>query len=171
VQAQREIVFPSGALRLRSESVADDEFRFALFCVSRPPGEDFAPLGPEVAAKLLRQQFLAQSCGYRQDFPDARFLIVELDGAPVGRIVVARSEAEVRIVDLALLPDRRGGGIGEALMRAVIEEARAAGLPLRASVMTSNLASLRFCQRFGLAPRGGAATFYLELEKPAGRSP
>ena len=151
-------------LRLRPETAADEAFRFALFCAARPPGEDFSPLGPEMAQRMLRHQFLAQNHSYRKDFPDARFEIVTLDDAPVGYVIVHIGTAEARIVDLAILPGRRSAGLGEAVVRGAAAEAAARALPLRASVLKGNAGALRFCRRIGFAPIGEIAPFYIALE-------
>lgn len=162
--AAREIEFSGGHLRLRPETEADAAFRFALFCASRPPEEDFSPLGPELAQPLLRQQFRAQIQSYRAKFPWARFDVIEFDGAPVGYVIHDLSDTQARIVDLAIIPERRSAGIGEAVIKPLIAEARRRALPLRASVLNGNQGSLRFCRRLGFAPIGEPAAFYTELE-------
>ena len=162
--AVREIPFVGGLLRLRPQTEADEAFRFALFCASRPPGEDFSPLGEELAQQMLRQQFRAQNFSYRNDFPDARFDIVEFGAAPVGYVVVDLSALGARVVDLAIIPERRSGGLGEAVMRSIFADARIRALPVRASVFSGNEGSLRFCRRLGFAPVGESAAFHIELE-------
>lgn len=160
----RDIDYSGGLLRLRPETEADGNFRYALFCVSRPPEEDFSPLGPELAQQMLRQQFRAQSQSYRADFPQARIDVIELDGAPVGYVIVAMSDTQARVLDLAIVPERRGGAIGEAVIKRVMAEAQSRALPLRASVLNGNRASLRFCRRLGFEPIGEPTVFYTELE-------
>ncbi|HTO79557.1 MAG TPA: GNAT family N-acetyltransferase [Methylocystis sp.] len=159
-----EIEFSGGLLRLRPETEADEAFRFALFCASRPPEEDFSPLGPELAQHLLRQQFRAQNHGYRADFPQARFAVVEFDDAPVGHVIVDVDDTQMRVVDLAIVPDRRSAGLGEAVLHLIIAEARHRKLPLRASVLNGNQGSLRFCRRLGFEPIGEPTAFHTELE-------
>ena len=160
----RDIEYSGGLLRLRPETEADGDFRFELFCASRPPEEDFSPLGQELAQRMLRQQFRAQSQSYRADFPEARFDVIELDGAPVGYVIVAVSDAQARVVDLAIVPERRGGAIGEAVIKCVAAEAQSRALPLRASVLNGNQGSLRFCRRLGFELIGEPSAFYTELE-------
>jgi ribosomal protein S18 acetylase RimI-like enzyme len=142
-----------GILRLRPEGEDDNlAFRFALFCQSRPPDWDLLPLRGEALARLQRQQFEAQTAGYRTQWPDARRDIIELDGEPVGRIVVDRAGDDIRLVDIALLPRFRDRGLGTAIVGTLITEAGAAGLPLRLEVATSNAAALRLYRRLGFVP-------------------
>ncbi|MGB6175887.1 MAG: GNAT family N-acetyltransferase, partial [Methylocella sp.] len=85
-------------------------------------------------------------------YPDARFEIVECDGAPIGRIVTARTPDALLIVDIALVAAWRGRGIGASLVYGVLIDARAAGLPVRLSVSANNGPALRFYLRLGFKP-------------------
>jgi ribosomal protein S18 acetylase RimI-like enzyme len=144
-----EIDSAAGPLRLRPERAEDEGFRFALFCQSRPA--EFALLQLDTAAmeQLMRIQFRAQTAGYRGAFPEAQLRIVERAGTPIGRIVIDRSAAGLRIVDQALLAAERNRGIGSAIMRQLIDEARDAGLPLRLKVAATNTAAARLYLRLG----------------------
>ena len=136
-------------LRRRPERVSDEAFRFLLFTQSRPPGDDFSRLDPLLRDWLMRQQFAGQSASYRAQHPNARFEIVELDASPIGRIITDRTPEAVLVADIALDVTARNRGIGTTLMRAVIDEARAAGLPVRLTVFASNPAALLFYLRLG----------------------
>jgi hypothetical protein len=48
--------------------------------------------------------------------------VILRDGHPVGRFYVARWEREIRIVDIALLPEHRRAGIGAFLLRDILAE-------------------------------------------------
>ena len=51
---------------------------------------------------FLDFQFGAQHDYYREQFPDARFDLVLVDGEPAGRLYVHRREDEIRLIDIAL---------------------------------------------------------------------
>ncbi|MGH6834119.1 MAG: GNAT family N-acetyltransferase [Methylocella sp.] len=144
--------FSAGGVRRRPEREADGEFRFDLFRGSRPPGDDLSFLDAPLRERLMRQQFAGQSASYRANYPNARFEIVERDGAPIGRIVTARAPDAMLIVDIALIASQRRRGIGASLVNGVLDEARAAGLPVRLSVFASNPDALRFYLRLGFKP-------------------
>jgi len=156
---------PLGALRLRPERDDDRDFRFRLFVDSRLP--EFALLarqvGPAAYDEIMRMQFQAQTVSYRAQFPQARFDIIELDEASIGRIVVDRPGAEVHIVDQAVVPALRNRGIGTAVMRALMDEAAAAGLPVRLKVASSNDPSMQLYLRLGFVPIE-TAPLYIEME-------
>src|ERR1700754_427793 len=105
-----DITTPVGVVRLRPERADDREFRFRLFCEPRQP--EFALLPPADYQRIMAHQFHAQTVGYNAQFPQARFDIIELDGQPIGRIVVDRPATLLHIVDQAIVPELRNRGIG-----------------------------------------------------------
>lgn len=113
-------------------------------------------------AAFLGQQADFQRIHYAKAYGDAAFLIVEAQAGPIGRLCVWRSADEICIVDIALLPEAHNRGIGSALLRSVMEEARALGLPVRLSVEQFNPAQ-RLYRRLGFKETGAAAP-YLRME-------
>jgi ribosomal protein S18 acetylase RimI-like enzyme len=157
------VASPIGPLQLRPEQPQDRDFRFDLFCKSRLPEWDLAPLDPAVRHRLMAMQFEAQTTSYAAQFPNARFDIIELEGRPIGRIVVDRPGDKIYIVDQAIVPELRSRGAGTAIMRALMDEATAAGLPARLTVADSNDPSLRLYERLGFR-QIGEAMMYMEME-------
>jgi GNAT superfamily N-acetyltransferase len=133
---------------LRPITPEDVSFLAAVYASTR--WDELAPTGwsDEEKTVFCRRQFDAQSEHYREHYPEAAFEIVEKDGRGIGRLYVARWEREIRIVDISLLPEFRGGGIGSQLLRTLQEEARSAGKLLTIHVERFNPA-LRLYQRLG----------------------
>ena len=152
-----------GVLRLRPEQPADQDFRFQLFCDSRLPEWDMVPLDPTVREQLMRHQFQAQTMTYAARFPKARFDIIEIEDQSIGRIVVNRPGPYLHLVDHAIVLKLRNKGIGTAIMRALMDEARGAGIPFRLKVASSNDPSLRLYLRLGFVPIEEVPA-YIELE-------
>ena len=113
-------------------------------------GNELAPTGwsDEDKAVFCRRQFDAQSAHYRENYPGASLQIIERDGISIGRLYVAHWEREIRIIDISLLPEHRGAGIGTELLRGLQEEARSAGKSLTIHVERFNPA-LRLYERLG----------------------
>lgn len=120
---------------------------------------------PEQKAEFVQMQFAAQHTQYREAFHDGRFDIVLVDGAPAGRLYVHPREAEIRLVDIALLPDFRGRGIGTLLLRDLFAEAEAACKPLTIHVEKFNKA-LRLYQRLGFRPIADRGVYFLMEWRP-----
>ncbi len=152
-----------GVLHLRPERPEDRDFRFDLFCKSRLPEWDLVPLDPAVRYRLMQMQFEAQTTSYAAQFPHARFDIIELQGQPIGRIVVDRPGDQIHIVDQAIVPELRSRGAGSAIMRALMDEAAAADLPVRLTVADSNDPSRRLYLRLGFRHIDEAA-MYMKME-------
>jgi GNAT superfamily N-acetyltransferase len=98
---------------------------------------------------FCRMQYEAQKQEYEEHFPDAEYDVILLDGRTVGRIWVARDEEEIRLLDIALLPEAQNQGVGAALVRRLIEESRRTGKRLRHMVFVLNTEALRFYERLG----------------------
>jgi RimJ/RimL family protein N-acetyltransferase len=158
-----QISSPQGVLTLRPEREDDRAFRYRLFCDSRLPEWYVVQIEPQMREHLMQHQFEAQTVTYRQRFPRARFDIIELAGEPIGRIVVNRTSPYLHLVDHAIVPERRSKGIGTTIMRALMDEARDAGIPFRLKVASANDPSLRLYLRLGFRPIAEIPE-YIELE-------
>ena len=86
------------------------------------------------------------------------------DGEPAGRLYVNRGRSEIRIVDIALLPEHRGNEIGTALLRDLLAEADAAGKRVTIHVERLNPA-LGLYDRLGFSVAEDKGV-YLFLERP-----
>src|SRR3569832_485468 len=82
--------------------------------------------------------------------PQARWLIVTFQGDRVGRLYVARTANDLRIMDVSLVPSHRSRGVGTALMRGLLEEADRDGVVASLHVEPFNPA-LRLYERLGFA--------------------
>ncbi len=133
---------------LRPITPEDEEFLARVYASSRADELAVTGWSDELKADFCRRQFDAQSAYYGENYPGAAFQVIERDGWPVGRLYVDRWEKEIRIVDITLLPEARGTGIGTKLLRELQEEARAAGKSLTIHVERFNRA-LQLYQRLG----------------------
>ena len=133
---------------LRPITPEDTSFLARVYASSR--AEELAVTGwsDEQKEIFCRRQFDAQSVYYTATYPEASFQIIERDGEPIGRLYIARWEKQIRIVDITLLPEFRGSGLGTKLLRELQEDARAAGKSLTIHVERFNPA-LALYQRLG----------------------
>lgn len=118
---------------------------------------------------FLRMQFAAQQAHYRQTYPDAEHLIILLDTESVGRLYVAEIEAEIRIVDVTILPEHRNAGIGTAIIKQLMEEAATIGKPLRIYVESFNPSLLLF-ERLGFVKVDESGYSFLLAWQPPARN-
>ena len=119
------------ALRLRPITLPGDlEFLHRVYASTRE--EELGQTGWDEAQKeaFTRMQFDAQHTTYQLNYMRASFDIILVDEAPSGRLYVDRRPDEIRIVDITLLPEFRGQGLGTGLLKQVQAEARSKGLPV-----------------------------------------
>jgi ribosomal protein S18 acetylase RimI-like enzyme len=135
-------------ISLRPITPADESFLARVYASSRAEELEITGWSDGQKADFCRRQFDAQSAYYVANYPEALFQIIERDGWPLGRLYVARWEKEIRIVDITLLPEARGSGIGTKLLRDLQEESRVAGKSLTIHVERFNRA-LGLYQRLG----------------------
>lgn len=108
---------------------------------------------------FLRSQFAAQDQFYRENYPGAVFQIILLDESQAGRLYMHRRADEIRIMDITLLPEFRGRGIGTQLLRQVLDEGRAENLPVTIHVERFNPA-LRWYERLGFRLAEDKGVYY-----------
>jgi len=102
------------AHRLRPARAEDREFLLRVYASTREEELRLVDWSDAQKTAFVRQQFEAQDAYYREYYDPASFEVIEVKGEPVGRLYVARWEDEIRIVDIALLPEHRGRGVGTA---------------------------------------------------------
>ena len=150
------------AVTLRPLTAADEPFLLTLYASTRAEELAAVPWTDEQKAAFVAHQFAAQSAHYAQHYRGMSADLVLVDGAPAGRLLVARWEREIRIVDISLLPAFRGAGAGGRLLAGLIDEARAAGKRLSVHVEQYNRA-LRLYERLGFR-KAGEEGVYLRME-------
>jgi ribosomal protein S18 acetylase RimI-like enzyme len=147
------------AVSLRRETEGDLEFLKDLYAASRER-ELVALLdwSDEQKREFLDQQFSAQRCHYLKHYPDAQFDIIERSGLPIGRLYVAELAQEIRLMDIALMPEARNLGIGGMLCSKIMANATNLGKIVSLHVEEDNPAK-RLYERLEFATVG-EVTFY-----------
>ncbi|MFL6227317.1 MAG: GNAT family N-acetyltransferase [Pyrinomonadaceae bacterium] len=159
-------VSPQAAERveLRPVAPADDEFLLDVYASTR--ADEMALVDWDDATKraFLGSQFAAQRADYESRFPDADYHIIVVEGERAGRLWVARTPEQIRLLDIALLPEFQNRGVGRFLLGGLIEESERTRLPLRHMVFQFNTAGMRFYERLGFKPSGEMGA-YTQMER------
>lgn len=140
----------AAGLTLRPITDADLPFVTALYASTR--AEEVAQTGwpAEQQAAFLRQQHEAQHHHYLTHYAQAEWSIIEQRGEAIGRIYWYEGEASVHIVDISLMPQARGRGLGAALLGDLADHAAGLGKGVSIFVEKNNPAR-RLYLRFGFA--------------------
>ena len=123
---------------LRSITPSDNEFLYRLYASTRAAEMALVDWSDSQVEDFLRMQFHAQSTHYCKHFPATRFDLIELDGAPIGRLYVDEREDAIHVIDIALLPEYQGRGIGGGYLQWMIDRAIASQRKVTIYVESNN---------------------------------
>lgn len=137
------------AITLRPVELDDEGFLLRVYAGTREQERHASRWEDEEWDAFVRTQYEAQRHHYQTHFPNAEHRIVLRAGVPVGRIWVLRAEREIRLLDIAILPEHRGRGTGTHLLRSLQADAQETGVPLRHSVELDNREAQRLYERLG----------------------
>ena len=137
--------------RVTLRPVTDDDRQFLLRVYGSTRDEELSQVewAPGQREAFLRMQFDAQDREYHERNPEGTFDVIEVDGRPAGRLYVDRRPDDIRIVDISLLPEFRGSGVGGHLLAQLKQEAAASGRKLSIHVEIHNRAAELY-RRMGL---------------------
>lgn len=138
---------------------ADLPFTTRLYASTRI--EELAQTGWPVEACLafLAQQHTAQHIHYQQHYQGMEPLIVERENAPIGRLYLYETPNELRIVDISLLPEARGQGIGGTILNDLLTNAGVRGIRVSIHVERANPARSLYA-RLGFEPQAAQGGVY-----------
>jgi ribosomal protein S18 acetylase RimI-like enzyme len=138
----------------------DTDFLYTVYARTR--AEELAVVEWTESQKeaFLRAQFNAQHQAYQGTYRGGDFLVILLNDRPIGRLYLARWEQEIRIIDIALLPEHRNAGIGSTILNDILAEGTRGGKRVSIHVEMFNPA-LRLYQRLGFRKRGERGVYHL----------
>ena len=139
---------PPADITFRPKTDADRPFLSALYASTREDEMKLVAWTDVQKAEFLAMQFNAQTSHYDAYYPGAQFLVIERRGQPIGRMYIEHRPDEIALIDIALIPQERGAGLGTFLIRELLDEAVQAGKPVGIHVEHFNPA-LRLYQRLG----------------------
>ncbi len=108
---------------------------------------------------LLAMQFQAQKQSYELAYPNAENQIIECGGKSIGRILTDRNGGKIHLIDIVLLKDFRGRGIGGMLIEKLQIEAKQVNL----SAFKTNAGAIRLYEKYGFAVTADEG-MYLQME-------
>jgi ribosomal protein S18 acetylase RimI-like enzyme len=102
---------------------SDETFLFALYSTTRADEMALVPWNEEQKDAFVQSQFQAQQNHYFSEYPNGKFQTVSLDDQKIGRLYICESEDEIHIIDLTILPEFRGQGIGTQIITDILQTA------------------------------------------------
>jgi ribosomal protein S18 acetylase RimI-like enzyme len=154
------------AITLRPVGPRDEDILLAVYASTRAEELMLVSWGERQREAFLRHQFTAQAAHYREHYAGASYDVIEVDGEAVGRFYVARWDDEIRVMDIALLPEHRGAGIGTSLLQDVLAEGARTDKKVSIHVEPHNPAR-RLYERLGFQPVAEHGLYLLLEARPA----
>jgi ribosomal protein S18 acetylase RimI-like enzyme len=111
---------------------------------------------------FLEQQWRARNTSYAAYYPDAVDQLIVSAELPVGRLLTAQSAHILRLVDIALLPERQSRGLGTQVVQDLQRACASKGRTIVLHVARDNPAR-RLYARLGFAV-AGQDEIYLRME-------
>ena len=107
---------------LRPARADDVDFLQTVYASTRADELTQLPWNEEQRSAFIRMQFTAQRQHYLKHYPNALQELILIGDQPVGRLYVNRGD-ELHIIDITILPEHCGQGIGTSILNSLIEEA------------------------------------------------
>ncbi|RII28305.1 MAG: N-acetyltransferase [Geobacter sp.] len=136
------------AIRLRPVADSDLEFLCQLYASTRDEEKKLVGWDDAQWESFMRMQFNLQHTHYMRNYQNPTFDIIMHGHAPIGRLYIDHGAKEMRVIDICLMPEYRGRGIGSVLMRQILQEGDDSGVPVTLHVERNNPA-LALYQRLG----------------------
>jgi len=109
-------------LILQPISDQDLDFLFELYSITRADEMALSGWSQADVQNFLFMQFNLQHAQYMKNYSNPSFDLIKLGDNTIGRLYVNRGNSEIRIIDIAILPDFRKRGVAKFLMNQIIQE-------------------------------------------------
>jgi ribosomal protein S18 acetylase RimI-like enzyme len=150
---------------LSARRIDDVDLAFLSELYASTRADEVAATGwPEEARRqFLAQQFQFQHRYYQEHYADADFLLLSLQGRPIGRLYWQGWPGAASLIDISLVPPQRGRGLGSALLGLLLAQADLDGRTVDLHVEPDNPAR-RLYKRLGFTVAGHAGV-YLRMQR------
>ena len=134
---------------LRYATAGDMPELRALYADTRSEEMKGVPWSALAKQQFLDQQFDLQHRHYLEHYAEAEFMVIEYRNTLQGRYYLLRTAPDHLIVDICLMAEKRGLGIGRALLLDSMQEACALGRGMHLHVLKYNIRARRLYEALG----------------------
>lgn len=147
------------AITTRAVAPADQKFLAEVYKSSR--GDDLRKLDwdEERISEFLDMQYEAQQNFNAGDYRDATDEVLLIGDKLIGHLMVEARSHEIRLIDVALLPEYRGHGLGTRIIQRIQEKAKSEKRPVRLQVIRFSRAVNLF-ERLGFVRTSETGTHF-----------
>lgn len=163
---------PSNAappLALRPVLPEDEQLLYEVYASTRAGELSQIPWNEAQLKAFLKMQLNARDQSYRMYYAGIDDRIILFQNQPIGRLIVVRTDEEIRLADVALLPEYRRSGIGTSLIKDLLAEADKTKRPIRLQVEKPNEQAKGLYERLSFTTTGENSTHF-QMEYQPGMS-
>ena len=150
-------------LVLRRFNDSDLPFLQLLYGSIREPELRMTNFTEDEKEQFIFNQFMIQHSQYCKNYETEHFYVIEVNGKKAGRFYIDYWDNEIRVVDIALLPEFRQSGIGSHLLEYLFQEALTRKLPVTIHVEHQNPARHLY-ERLGFKLKSKSSDVYMLME-------
>lgn len=136
-------------LNLRSIEVTDEPFLLALFLYCRPDLQYISNLNDENKDLLIKQQFYNRNTEIQKEYPKALLYIVTIENKQIGQFYIQRDIDNIHLIEIGLIPEFRGLGIGSRVIKDLLKEANINNQIVSLKVMWYNIRAKNLYLKLG----------------------
>ncbi|HKC63975.1 MAG TPA: GNAT family N-acetyltransferase [Pyrinomonadaceae bacterium] len=136
-------------ISLRAAGPEDEAFLYEVYQSTR--AEEMIAWGWDKHQQefFLKMQLRARDQSYLMYYTGIDDSIILFENVRAGRLITSRTDEEIRLVDISLLPEFRGAGVGTSLIRDLLAEADRTRRIVRLQVERANTKARRLYERMG----------------------
>jgi len=133
-------------ITLRPVTDDDREFLLSVYAAGRELELSLVPWDDAMKRSFIEHQYKAQDDHYRSYYENATHDVIVADDVRVGRLYVEKTEKQIAILDIGILPEFRIQGIASAIVHRLQDEATADGRLIRIYIESFNSADKLFTE-------------------------
>jgi GNAT superfamily N-acetyltransferase len=156
---------------VRAATADDIPFLDEVYASTRTEELAAVPWTEAEKRAFLLDQARTQRQAYHDRYRGTDFGVVTQGGVRIGRLYVVELSAEIRLVDMALVPEYRGRGVGTLLLRGLVRRSEEVALPITLYVERWNRARHLYLRWGFRSDEGDRDAVYERMERtPSGEA-
>lgn len=142
----------------------DIELLFNIYAGTREEIVSYPGWDQKQKEEFINSQFWMQHHAYMSNYSNPEYGVIQYLDKDIGRLYLDIRDDDLRIIDIAILPDSRGFGVGETLISALAAWAAGKGKSISIHVEKQNRA-INLYKRLGFVFVEELSAHYL-MKKP-----
>lgn len=131
---------------LRAVEKDDREFLLEVYAAGREIELAAVPWDAAMKRVFVEHQYTAQDAFYQSEYPGSSQKVILFDGERAGRIYLHKTDDEIAILDMAVVPRFRRKGIATAIVKQLQAEGGANRISVRIFIERFNPAGSLFAK-------------------------